>query len=247
MPFSADTQTNQNYWSISLVLNCHREGLLIAASFRSLEAAATQLALSNIPVEVLICLDRPDTITLETSEVLRDRCPFPVRLLKVNYGDLSQSRNFAVEAAIHHWIAFLDADDLWSVNWLEAAFAYLQTSDKPESLILHPQINLFFPEQYIHIMPNQEQLKDPLGILLADNIWDSLSLAYRSIYLRHPYRPNLLSNGFGYEDWAWNHETIQAGFIHRIVNKTCHFKRRSPNSLSKRSQELSVLVTPPRV
>jgi len=246
MLFEPNIQTKHDYWSISLVLNCHREGLLIAASFCSLEAAANQLALINIPIEVLICLDRPDTLTLETAEVLRDRTLFPVRLFHVDFGDLSQSRNFAVEAAIHPWIAFLDADDLWSVNWLKAAIPYLQASDKPENLILHPQINLFFPEKYIHIMPNQEELKDPLGILLADNVWDSLSLAHQNIYLKHPYRPNHLSEGFGYEDWAWNHETIQAGFIHRIVNKTCHFKRRSPNSLSKRSQELSVLVTPPR-
>ena len=236
----------QDNWSMSLVLNSHREGLLIAAAFNSLEAAAIQLKQREIAVEVILCLDKPDALTLEAAEVLKQRCRFPVSLLILDFGDLSHSRNHAVKSARHPWIAFLDADDLWSINWLEAAYLFLQNCKNPKNSILHPQLDLFFPEVYIHLMPDQSQLDDPLGTLLADNVWDSLSLAHRSVYLGHPFQPNLLSDGFGYEDWAWNHETVRAGFTHRVVKQTCHFKRRSPQSLSKRSQDLSVLVTPPR-
>ena len=217
----------------------------MAAAFRSLEAAAIELLTMEIPVEVIICIDKPDPLSLEVAKNLSKSCRFRAELLKVNFGDLSHSRNRSVRSARHSWIAFLDADDLWSFNWLKAAHQYLLNFDKPEHIILHPEIDIFFPDGYIHPMPNQEQLTDPLGTLLADNVWDSLSIAHRSIYLKHPYRENRLSHGFGYEDWAWNYETVKAGFIHRVVPKTCHFKRRSPQSLSQRSRDLSVLVTPP--
>lgn len=217
----------------------------MAAAFRSLEAAASELRALEIPVEVIICIDKPNPISLEVAKSLSKSCHFRVKLLRVNFGDLSHSRNRSVRSARHSWIAFLDADDLWSFNWLKAAHLYLLNFDKPEQLILHPEIDIFFPDGYILSMPNQEQLDDPLGTLLADNVWDSLSIAHRSIYLKHPYRENRLSHGFGYEDWAWNYETVKAGFIHRVVPETCHFKRRSPQSLSQRSKDLSVLVTPP--
>jgi glycosyltransferase involved in cell wall biosynthesis len=239
MPSSRDD------WSMSLVLNCHREGSLVASAFRSLEAAAYRLMQIKIPVEVILCVDKPDELTIEVAEVLKKRSHLPTRLFKLDFGDLSDSRNHAVKVAFHQWIAFLDADDLWSINWLEQAYLFLQTSDNPKNLILHPFMDLFFPDALMHLMPNQDLLEDPLGILLSDNVWDSLSLAHRSVYLNHPFQPNRLSEGFGYEDWAWNYETIRAGFIHRVVKQTCHFKRRSPNSLSKRSETLSVLVTPP--
>lgn len=117
---------------MSLVLNCHREGSLIASAFRSLEAAAYQLMRIEIPVEVILCVDKPDKLTIEVAEILKERSHFPIRLFKLDFGDLSDSRNHAVKVAFHQWIAFLDADDLWSINWLEQAYLFLQTSDNPK-------------------------------------------------------------------------------------------------------------------
>ena len=56
--------------------------------------------------------------------------------------------------------------------------------------------------------------------------WDGDLL--REIYGRFPYRPNRLDQGFGFEDWAWNCETIAAGLKHRAVPETTHFIRSKP-------------------
>ena len=235
----------KNPWGFSLIINGHREGPLLATAFASVEEAASPLVVRGIPVELILCLDRSDKYTLEVAKILRQRARWPLRLLRLDHGDLALARNSAVRAARQPWLAFLDGDDLWAANWLEAALALLQREETPERLILHPRYNIYFPEPGILVSPNQEELKDPLGVLLADNLWTALSLAHRQVYRRYPYKPNRLNEGFGYEDWNWNLRTVAAGLQHRGVPNTCHFLRRQPQSLGQRSQALGVLVTPP--
>jgi len=231
-------------WGFSLIVNGHREGPLLAAALASVEEAASPLVARGIPVELILCLDRPDHYTLAVAKILRQRARWPFRLLRLKHGDLAQARNSAVRVARQPWLAFLDGDDLWAANWLEAALALLQREETPEQLILHPRYNVYFPEPGVLVSPDQGELDDPLGVLLADNLWTALSLAHHRVYRRYPYRPNRLMEGYGYEDWNWNLRTVAAGLQHRAVPDTCHFLRRQPQSLGQRSQALGVLVTP---
>ena len=236
----------KNPWGFSLIINGHREGPLLATAFASVEQAASPLVARGIPVELILCLDRPDKYTLEVAKILRQRAHWPFRLLRLNHGDLALARNSAVRAARQPWLAFLDGDDLWAANWLEAALALLQCDETPEQLILHPRYNINFPEPGLLVSPDQAELDDPFGVLLADNLWTALSLAHRQVYRRYPYQPNRLQEGFGYEDWNWNLQTVAAGLQHRAVPHTCHFIRRCYKfqSLGQRSYNLGVLVTP---
>ena len=58
--------------------------------------------------------------------------------------------------------------------------------------------------------------------LAIENYWTALSFAAREIYLHHRYPSTDLELGFGFEDWAWNMETIDAGVLHKIVPGTGH-------------------------
>ncbi|NBQ19119.1 MAG: glycosyltransferase [Synechococcaceae bacterium WB5_2A_257] len=235
---------SKEFWGFSLIVNGHREGPLLAAALASVEEAASPLIARGIPVELILCLDRPDRYTLEVAKVLRKRARLPCRLLRLKHGDLALARNSAVRVARQPWLAFLDGDDLWAANWLEAAMALLLREENPEQLILHPRYNIYFPQPEVLISPDQGELEDALGVLMTDNLWTALSLAHRRVYRRFAYLPNRLQEGFGYEDWNWNLRTVAAGLVHRVVPDTCHFVRRLPMSLSQRSQALGVLVTP---
>jgi glycosyltransferase involved in cell wall biosynthesis len=230
----------------SLIVNGHREGALLAAACASVEQAALPLLTGGVPLELIICLDCPDSYTLNVAKNLKRRSCLPSRLLRISHGDLALARNSAVRNAKYSWLAFLDGDDLWAANWLEAALAFLQDSDNPEGLILHPRYNIYFPGSGILVSPDQTEINDPIGVLMADNLWTALSLAHRDIYISFPYRPNRLEEGFGYEDWNWNQRTVVAGLQHRVVPNTCHFLRRESisHSLGQRSQSMGVLVTP---
>ena len=56
---------SKEFWGFSLIVNGHREGPLLAAALASVEEAASPLIARGIPVELILCLDRPDRYTLE--------------------------------------------------------------------------------------------------------------------------------------------------------------------------------------
>ena len=60
-------------------------------------------------------------------------------------GDLGRVRNALVPQTDGRYIAFLDADDLFSENWLAEALAVLKAADeRGERVIAHPELNIVF-------------------------------------------------------------------------------------------------------
>jgi len=53
--------------------------------------------------------------------------------------------------------------------------------------------------------------------------------------------------GYAFEDWQWNNETLEAGYVHRVVRDTVHFKRRRAGSQHSEAQRRGVLVRPTKV
>lgn len=214
--------------TITAVLNAHREGLIAKPSLESLKRNVKLAQRSGYGVEVIIVLDRADRLTREVveSESWKD-----VRVMESDFGDPGKARNFAVEAAQGKYVAFLDADDLWGEDWLESAAMMADSREDP--VIWHPEICIYFGAAkhiFCHIDMEEATFK-PSGLAI-ENYWTALSFADREIYLRNPYPATDLKSGFGFEDWAWNMETISRGVIHKIVPGTGHIIRRKTESVS---------------
>ena len=229
----------------TVVVNAHREGTYLAAALRSAMTAAQPLLSQGVPVELLVVMDRPDQITSVVAQKILKKCSMPKRILRLNVGDLGLARNAAVKAARFPWIAFLDGDDLWAANWLTAARSILQGADNPDCLILHPRYTFYFELEHgvLHI-PDQSELSHPLAQLVADNFWNSLCIAHDTVFKACPYNPKRLVQGLGYEDWSWNRHTVLAGFEHRGVDGTCHYKRQRVGSLCRKRDQADALATP---
>lgn len=229
----------------TVVVNAHREGIYLGPSLRSTFEAAHPLLNKGIPVDLVLVMDRSDSLTRDVARRVLKDSPLPTRVIRLGVGDLGSARNVAVKAARLPWIAFLDGDDLWAVNWLLTVHGAIGQSGSNQKTIYHPRFNFTF-QQVLGLLesPSQCDLDQPLATLVADNLWTSLACAHRSIFLAHPYPCNRLSEGLGYEDWSWNRRTIQAGFQHVALDGTCHFIRRRGGSLSRRSIQHDVLATP---
>lgn len=211
---------------ISTVLTAHREGVMAGMALTSLLRACDRATEAGLEVEILIMLDRPDPTT---RAVFDDAASRGWQLEVVSFGDQGEVRNRAVGLTRGSYVAFLDADDLWSENWLVAAHELCVTA--PGRVIAHPELDWFF-ESNNNLFFHADQ-SDPafdIDLLRFVNYWDALCLAPREALLNHPYSARSVADGFAYEDWHWNCETVVAGYVHRVAPDTIHFKRRRPGS-----------------
>ena len=205
---------------ITAVLIAHVEQTMIGVSFRSMLAAVRVAAEAALDIEMLVVLDKPDETT---REMLAEVDTQGARVLEVAYGDQALVRNHAVGESRGRFVAFLDGDDLWTENWLVAAHALCAAEPRT---IAHPYADWVFDERRsLSLPPDQTDPQFDPATLRVTNAWDSLCLAPREAFLDHPFQARALEQGYAFEDWLWNLDTVRAGYVHRVVPDTIHFKR----------------------
>ncbi|GAB3864396.1 hypothetical protein GCM10028801_33480 [Nocardioides maradonensis] len=225
---------------ITAVMTGHNEGELLVTSWRSMLAAADHARAAGLTVDFVVMLDRPDDATLATAEVVRDRA----RVEVLDLGDHGIVRNEAIGLAEGEYVAFLDGDDLWSENWLTAAYDVCRAD--PDRVVAHPALNWFFEGQSnLFFIADQDDPDFYAGAFLrVANPWDQLCMASRALHLAYPYPARDLAVGYAYVDWSWNLATVEAGCVHRVVEDTIHFKRRRSTSQLTLAQAASTIPWP---
>lgn len=211
---------------LTAIINGHREGVIAGVTARNALETIAHAEQQGMEIELMVILDRADEATREIMHAgLGDRASFH----ETEYGDLGRARVFATQQAKGEFCTFLDADDLWSLNWLTEGYA---AAKKRPDAIYHSHCNVIFGMErnlWWHI-DSEGPFYDP-DYMSWQNYWDSLSFAATEIYRRHPYRPVDTQRGFAYEDWNWNIVTLNHGIAHKPVPGTIHFKRRRRGSL----------------
>ena len=211
---------------VTAVLNVHDEAILTGPSVLNFEATIGRARGAGLAVESIVVLDKP---TLETVLQFENAEARGHRIVVSGAGNLALARNVAVEHARGCFVGFLDADDLWSENWLVEAFKLCRRDD---STAAHSEFNVFFGKSSGTIVCHVDSKSarfDP-DVLRVANYWDSLVFTSRETLREHPYAPIDFVEGYGYEDWHWNCITFAAGVDHRPVPGTIHFKRRRERS-----------------
>lgn len=211
---------------ITAIVTGHREGRLAVASLRSALSAVAAARSEGRRLELLLILDRPDPATRAVFQRYSAQAD---GLQEVDFGDQGMTRNAAITAASGARVACLDADDLWTEDWLWRAAAFLDRHGP--GVIAHPAYNYFFEGQatiFRHI--DQDDPEFSADFLRVVNYWDALCLCDRDVHLSFPYAARDVDAGWAYEDWHWNCETVAAGLRHKTVPGTVLFKRRKPQS-----------------
>lgn len=225
---------------ITAIINLHAEGALAVASLRSIAAAKSHAEGQKIAVEVLAVLDSPSA---DTAEAVR-QCSIPnLRSIEVAHRDLGKSRNAGAAAANGEWIGFLDGDDLWSENWLSAAYEFSQHAGL--QTILHPKVCIYFgafQQIYTHVDMDDDDF-DVMNLSMS-NYWTALAFAKRQTYREIPYPETKLEQQIGYEDWGWHLETIARGYRHKCVPGTLHAIRRREGNLTSRADSARAMPPP---
>ena len=218
---------------ISVVVPAHAEGRILLPTLRSVRAAADVAGESGIPVELVIVADR---IAEETRPVLDAHADsatlgdVELQVLEVDNGDLGLSRNDGIAAATAPVIAVLDGDNLISTRWLIDGLEQVRAHG--DRTIVHPETIISFGARHTRWDLVAGDAPDfPPGLLAAVNPWDACVIASRAVFETVPYLYLPPTLGLGPEDWAWNLETLDAGFTHVVAPRTAMFYRVRPGSL----------------
>ncbi len=211
---------------LAAVANFHRERRLGAKTARFLAECRRRLADRGIDFLIEFVLDRPDAET--EARIGEAAAAIPeARLHRLDVGNLGAARAHGVASARAEAVCFVDGDDLFSLNWFEAALDALGEGQGRE--IVHTQFLVAFgEEQFIReTVGSRDPGFDPMS-LAVDWYWNGNLAVPRRLFAEVPIEPYDHAAGFGSEDWHWACNTLAAG-IHRIVApNTCYYYRIKP-------------------
>jgi glycosyltransferase involved in cell wall biosynthesis len=212
---------------ISVILQFHNEGWLAHPTLRALECAVQHAEQHGKTVEVVVTLDRARDQVLR-SIVARWAPRFrSFHVHDTDLGDPALARNWAVAHSRGLFVATHDGDNLYGASWFTKAHDHLAT--RPRS-IAHPLLLWLF--QRYDMFWVQTFPEEPADMLRA-NPWDTVCMAERSVFESVPYRP--ATTTLAYEDWAWNCDTLAAGYQHDMVPETIVAKRQKLDEESNES------------
>lgn len=212
---------------VSVVITAHHEGRLAHRTLQSVRRSITFAAAHGVKSEIVVVLDRPDEATRGYFQRQDD-----VRLYEVDFGDTGPTRNFGVDRARGRYVNFLDADDLFSRDWLRKAHQAAESVEYPA--VWSPQLTVIFENESVvwrHLASSDPDFRPERLIDVCH--WLPANLMRREIAQRVPFQDCLPSSGFGSEDWHWHCELLAAGVAVEVVDGTSMFYRRRQGTRSE--------------
>jgi hypothetical protein len=215
---------------LTLIVTAHNETLVCGPTMTSADDSVAAARAAGYTVQTVVALDRA---TRATSDWFHQSSLDHWERWVMDEGDLGRVRNALVPRADGRYIAFLDADDMFSENWLAKGLAALESArERGDRSIAHPEVNITF-DGAVGVHQNVDQ-SSPLftpDFLYVRNIYDSLCLSPREAHLEVPYVHRDIPNGLSWQDWQYAVETMARGWEHITVPGTIIFKRRRDFSL----------------
>lgn len=217
-------------YDLSLVLTVHGETVVSGPTMKSADAAVAAARAAGATVECVMGLDNAKP----AARAYFEQPAFDQwRRIDLAEGDLGRARNALLPRVTGDYIAFLDADDLFSENWLAEALALAQRETAAgRRVVVHPELNWLFDAgaSIFHNCAQDDPLFSPWFMALM-HYYDSLCLAPRAAHEAFPYVSRDIPNGLSFQDWQFSVETMAAGWRHVVARDTIIFKRRRDNSL----------------
>lgn len=226
---------------LTLVVTAHNETLVCGPTMQSADRAVAAARDAGYTVQTVVALDNA---TEATTEYFHQPDFDHWERWTMHEGDLGRVRNALVPRTDGRYIAFLDADDLFSENWLASGLAELEAAQqRNERIIGHPEVIITFDGAVgLHQNVDQRSALFTPYFLYVRNAYDSLCLTPREAHLEVPYVHRDIPNGLSWQDWQFAVETMSRGWNHVLVPDTIIFKRRRDVSLMVESSGRRALL-----
>ncbi|HET8605213.1 MAG TPA: glycosyltransferase family A protein [Marmoricola sp.] len=226
---------------LTLVVTAHDETAVCGPTMVAADLAVEEAVRQGHTVQRVIALD---AATEETHAYFHQPRFDHWERWVMQEGDLGRVRNALLPRTEGRYIAFLDADDLFSENWLAEGITRLKLAEESgEKAIAHPELNVIFDgtRSVLRNVDQDSTLFTP-HLFYVRNYYDSLCMAPREAHLEVPYVHRDIPNGLSYQDWQFSIETMSRGWRHVVVPDTLIFKRRRDFSLVVESKTRRSIV-----
>ena len=226
---------------LTLIVTAHDETLVCGPTMKSADVAVGAARAAGYTVQTIIALDKA---TEATTDYFHQSCFDHWERWIMQEGDLGRVRNALVPRTSGRFIAFLDADDLFSENWLADGLDALTAADtRGERIVAHPEVNIVFDGgKYLWQNVDQDSPMFTPHYMYVRNCYDSLCLTPREAHLTVPYVQRDVPNGLSFQDWQFAVETMARGWKHVVVRDTIIFKRRRDFSLVVESRNRQSII-----
>lgn len=227
---------------ITLAMTVHAETFLAGPTMHSAHDALAAAEAAGYATERLIGMD---TAT-DAARAYFDQPAFADwRKIHVACRDQGLTRNALVAEATGDYLAFLDADDLFSENWLTQAAATLDAAAAAgrDKVIVHPELNWQFDAiNNVYSNPAQDDPFFSPYVMSTANYYDALCMAPRAAWVEHGFPVRDVAGGFAMEDYQWFVEMTARGWEHDVARDTIIFKRRRDMSQSVQARGATALI-----
>lgn len=226
---------------ITIVLNAHREGPLLAPTLRSLTDTALHAATRGLSVELVAVLDSPDPATRAALASFDSAAFARIERIEVAHRSLGPSRNAGLAAACGTFTATVDGDDLYSFNYLAEMHAAATWGGL---IVAVPGITVWFDAD------TSVQRFEPLARsgrfrLLGAHTFISCILAPTAFLRDLGYRDCAGSRAYAYEDYDLNCRAVAAGADIRAAEDAALFYRRRAGSIMADIGDATRRIVPP--
>lgn len=226
---------------ITVAMTVHAETHVAGPTMRSAEAAIAAAVAAGYRVERLIGMDTP---TRAARAYFTQPAFAKWRRIEVECRDQGLTRNALIAEARGDYVAFLDADDLFSENWLARAADCLDAAGAAgRRVIVHPELNWQFDAiDNVYANPPQDDPFFSPHVMSTANYYDALCMAPRTAWQELGFPRRDVAGGFAMEDYQWFVEMTARGWEHDVARDTIIFKRRRDVSQSVEARSGTALI-----
>lgn len=231
-----------NAVDVSVVLNLHREALLLAPTLRSLQQCAREAREKGINVELVAVFDRSDYMTHEAFRSVELSAFSHVEEVEVALGSLGLARNAGIEHARGEFIWTSDADDLVSSNCIVALLDTARRHPHPKVAVFLEYLCAFGDKYFNCRYVGSEYLT--AADFVFQHPYVSRIFVSRATFDSIRYDDLRVTSGFAYEDWYMNCELRAMGYDMTVASDTVFFYRQRAGSLLRQADAASARLTP---
>lgn len=226
---------------LTVGVTAHAEGVLAHKTMQAIFVGLDKLNTKKYPYEIIVHIDNGDEATINYFK--RYENDKRIRIINSHFHDLGMSRNCIAKNAKGKYISFLDADDMLSSNWYVSALRRMEESSEP--IMVHPNIQFNFGAgtrlEFTVRKDSFEKFEDAI-VLAGVNRWCSAIMGERETFLKYPYMET--KNGYGYEDYNLNSNTVGHGIKHMVALDTVMFYRQKAEGSLLSSSNVERVIQP---